>query len=76
MKRARSKPYFLNSIQHYTDTFQGRKAHPNSRFKTIGESILFGAVAVAATADHIKNQQEPQQPRNGKHLGQPGLKSD
>ena len=37
-------------------SFQGRKAHPNSRFKTIGESILFGVAGVAATADHIKGR--------------------
>ncbi len=34
-----------------------RQAHPNSRFKTIGESILFGAVAVASTSDHTNQSQ-------------------
>jgi len=39
-------------------SYQGRKAHPNSRFKTIGESILFGVAGVAATADHIKGRSD------------------
>lgn len=52
--------------------FQFRSAHPNSRFKTIGESILFGAAAVAATADHVtKKKEEVAKTGNGKQ--HPGL---
>ena len=32
--------------------FQGRRPGNDKRYKTIGESILLGAAAVAATADH------------------------
>ena len=40
----------LNILKLYV--FQGRRPGNDKRYKTIGESILLGAAAVAATADH------------------------